>query len=260
MNQSKPEAAGMKLSGKVALVTGGSSGIGLATASIMSAQGALVVIVGRDANKLNDALSVLGSDISPRALGVVADLSKIEDIERVMEEVAKHHGRIDVLMVNAGTSECPPIRETDEAAFDAIVGLNFKGAFFTVVRAIPLLSNNASVILTGSASAEIGRLGDPLYAATKAAVRSLARTFANDEALTAKKIRFNVLSPGPVKTPLTKAAYEQAEVDAYVSAAVPLKRWADPMEIAKAALFLASDDSSYMTGSVLAVDGGLAQV
>lgn len=256
MNQRNSEATEMKLSGKVALVTGGSSGIGLAAASLMAAHGACVVIVGRDRERLDAALAEIGC----HSTGVVADVSKIADIERVIEVVAKRHGRIDVLLANAGTSHCPPLRETDEAAFDAIVNLNFKGAFFTVVRALPLLSTAASVILTGSAAAEMGRLGDPLYAATKAAVRSLVRTLANDEDLTANQIRFNVLSPGPVKTPLTKLAYERVEVDAYVRAAVPLKRWADPMEIAKAVLFLASSDSSYMTGSVLAVDGGLAQV
>lgn len=256
MNRSDREKAGMKLFGKVVLVTGGSSGIGLAAARLMCAHGASVVVVGRDRDKLDDALTSIGS----LATGIVADVSKIEDIERVMEEVAKRHARIDILLANAGTSHCPPMRETDEAAFDAIVDLNFKGTFFTVVRALPLLSDGASVILTGSAAADMGRLGDPLYAATKAAVRSLARTLANDEDLAARQIRFNVLSPGPVKTPLTAAAYEQADVDAYVCAAVPLKRWADPIEIAKAALFLASADSSYMTGSVMAVDGGLAQV
>jgi len=152
------------------------------------------------------------------------------------------------------------LREVDESAFDTMIGLNFKGAFFTVQRALPLLAAEASVILTGSAAADLGRWGDPLYAASKAAVRSLARTFANDEAMALRQVRFNVLSPGAVKTPLTQLAYEQPDVDAYVCAAVPLKRWGAAEEIARAALFLACSDSSYMTGSVLAIDGGMAQV
>ncbi|WP_397452356.1 SDR family NAD(P)-dependent oxidoreductase [Pseudomonas sp. NA-150] len=246
----------LKLSGKVALITGGSSGIGLATAHLMHAQGASVVIVGRDATKLDEALLTIG----PRASGVVADVSSVADIDRVMAAVSERHGHIDVLFANAGTSHNPPLREVDEAAFDSMIGLNFKGVFFTVARALPLLANGASVILTGSAAADMGRWGDPLYAATKAAVRSLARTFANDEELTLRRVRFNVLSPGAIKTPLTQGAYEQPDVDAYVCAAVPMKRWGNAEEIASAALFLACADSSYMTGSILAIDGGMAQV
>lgn len=191
---------------------------------------------------------------------MAADISKLEDIDRVMSVVAARYGRIDVLLVNAGTSHSPPLREVDESAFDTLIGLNFKGAFFTVQRALPLLAAEASVILTGSAAADLGRWGDPLYAASKAAVRSLARTFANDEVMALQHVRFNVLSPGAVKTPLTQLAYEQPDVDAYVCAAVPLKRWGAAEEIARAALFLACSDSSYMTGSVLAIDGGMAQV
>lgn len=246
----------LKLSGKVVLVTGGSSGIGLATAQLMHAQGASVVIVGRNADKINEALISIG----PRASGVVADVSNLAGIDRVITAVSERHGHIDVLFANAGASHSPPLREVDEAAFDALIGLNFKGVFFTITRALPLLAQGASVILTGSAAADMGRWGDPLYAASKAAVRSLARTFANDEELTLRGVRFNVLSPGAVKTPLTQVAYEQPEVDAYVCAAVPMKRWGEAAEIARAALFLACLDSSYMTGSVLVVDGGMAQV
>ncbi|WP_158939040.1 SDR family NAD(P)-dependent oxidoreductase [Burkholderia sp. S171] len=245
-----------KLLGKVALVTGGSSGIGLASAQLMQAHGASVVIVGRDPRKLDEAAKAIGE----RTFGIVADVSNVSDIDHVMSTVRARHGRIDVLFANAGMSHSPTLRLVDEAAFDAMVGLNFKGVFFTCVRSLPLLSNDASIILTGSAAADMGRLGDPVYAATKAAVRSLARTLANDSELTGKRIRVNVLSPGAVKTPLTKMAYELPEVDAYVRKAIPLERWGEPEEIAKAALFLACGDSSYMTGSVLAVDGGMAQV
>ncbi len=244
------------LADKIALITGGSSGIGLAVAELMHAQGATVVIVGRERRKLDDAIARIG----PRACAISADVAVVSDIERVMDTVARRHGRIDVLFANAGTSHCPPLRETDEHAFDTLMDLNLKGVFFTCVRAIPLLSENASVILTGSAAADMGRLGDPLYAASKAAVRSLARGFASDPGLIAKKVRVNVLSPGAVKTSLTQAAYEQPEVDAYVRAAIPMQRWGDPAEIARAVMFLASNDSSYMTGSELAVDGGMGQV
>jgi NAD(P)-dependent dehydrogenase (short-subunit alcohol dehydrogenase family) len=246
----------LKLSGKVALITGGSSGIGLASAQLMHEHGAQVVIVGRDAKKLSEAVKLIGLQAS----AVAADISKLEDIDRVMSVVSARYGRIDVLLVNAGTSHSPPLREVDESVFDTMIDLNFKGAFFTVQRALPLLAAEASVILTGSAAADLGRWGDPLYAASKAAVRSLARTFANDEAMALRQVRFNVLSPGAVKTPLTQLAYEQPDVDAYVCAAVPLKRWGAAEEIARAALFLACSDSSYMTGSVLAIDGGMAQV
>lgn len=246
----------LKLSGKVALITGGSSGIGLASAQLMHEHGAQVVIVGRDAKKLSEAVKLIGLQAS----AVAADISKLEDIDRVMSVVSARYGRIDVLLVNAGTSHSPPLREVDESAFDTMIDLNFKGAFFTVQRALPLLAAEASVILTGSSAADLGRWGDPLYAASKAAVRSLARTFANDEAMALRQVRFNVLSPGAVKTPLTQLAYEQPDVDAYVCAAVPLKRWGAAEEIARAALFLACSDSSYMTGSVLAIDGGMAQV
>lgn len=246
----------LKLKDKVVVVTGGSSGIGLASAQLMHAHGASVVIVGRDQRKLDEAVDTMGE----RVFGIIADVSSVSEIDRVMETVEARHGRIDVLFANAGTSHSPPLNRVDEAAFDAMIGLNFKGIFFTCVRALPLLSRGASIVLTGSAAADMGRLGDPLYAATKAAVRSLARTLANDSELIDKQIRINVLGPGAVKTPLTKMAYELPEVDAYVRQHIPLQRWGEPAEIARAALFLACDDSSYMTGSVLAVDGGMAQV
>ncbi|MEW6346220.1 MAG: SDR family oxidoreductase [Paraburkholderia sp.] len=245
-----------KLQGKVAVITGGSSGIGYATARLLHQHGASVAIVGRDANKLDAAALSIG----PRAFGIQADVADIADIERVMQVVGERHGRIDILFANAGTSHCPPWEKTDSASFDAIIGLNFKGVFFTCARAVPLLADDASIVLTGSAAADMGRLGDPLYAATKAAVRSLARTLANDPTLLSKRVRINVLSPGATKTPLTQAAYEIPEVDSYVRDTIPLGRWATPDELARAALFLASSDSSYMTGSVLAVDGGMAQI
>lgn len=246
----------LKLLDKTVLVTGGSSGIGLASAQLMHAHGASVVIVGRDQRKLDEAVATMGT----KAYGIVADISNVSEIERVMTTISADHGRVDVLLANAGKSHSPSLNQVDEAAFDTMIGLNFKGVFFTCVRALPLLSNGASIILTGSAAADMGRLGDPLYAATKAAVRSLARTLANDDELKERRIRINVLAPGAVKTPLTRMAYESPGVDAYVREHIPMQRWGEASEIAKASLFLACDDSSYMAGSVLAVDGGMAQV
>ena len=246
----------LKLGNKVALITGGSSGIGLASAQLMHEHGASIVIVGRNQQKLDAAVSVIGE----RAVGVVADVSRVAEIDRIVATVKASHGRIDILLANAGMSHSPPLNEVDEAAFDTMIGINLKGVFFTCARGLPLLSTDASIIVTGSAAASMGRLGDPLYAATKAAVRSLARTLANLDEVKSKGIRVNILAPGADKTPLTKSAYELPEVDADVRDAIPLQRWGEPSEIARGALFLACNDSSYVTGSVLAVDGGMAQI
>lgn len=245
-----------RFEGKIALITGGSSGIGLATAQVLHRGGARVVIAGRDPLRLAAAAHAIG----PATRTLTADMAMPDDIERVFEQIADGYGHLDILMANAGTSHTPALDAVDEAAFDAMCDVNFKGVFFTLVHALPVLADAASVILTGSAAADMGRLADPLYAATKAAVRSLARTFAAHDSFVSRAIRINVLSPGPVRTPLTEEAWRDPAVDDYVRSMVPLGRWADPDEIALAAAFLASPDSSYMTGSVLAVDGGLAQV
>lgn len=245
-----------RFEGKVALITGGSSGIGLSTASLLHREGARVIVTGRDSARLDLAKRTIGAGTTT----IVADMARVGDVKRLFDDVVEGFGQLDILMANAGTSHTPPLDDVDEAAFDDMCDLNFKGVFFTLVHAIPVLAPGASVIITGSAAADMGRLADPLYAATKAAVRSLARTFSAHDAFVARGIRINVLSPGPVRTPLTEEAWSDPAVDDYVRSAVPLGRWAEPEEVARAAAFLASSDASYMTGSVLAVDGGLAQV
>ena len=241
---------------KVAVITGGASGIGFAAARLLRAEGARAVIVDRDGEGLEHAVGELGDG----AIALKADIGSPDEIDEVMAQVGKSCGRIDVLFANAGISHCPPIAQTDGAFFDQIMGINVKGIFFSFVRALPLFSQGASAIFTGSAGAEKGGLGDTLYSASKAAVRSLARSFAADETVKAKGIRVNVVSPGPIRTPMTQPAWSAKEVNTYIESIVPLKRWGHPEEVARAVLFLASDEASYMTGSVMSVDGGLAQV
>jgi NAD(P)-dependent dehydrogenase (short-subunit alcohol dehydrogenase family) len=241
---------------KAVLITGGNSGIGLASARLFKAKGASLILVGQNPTTLEAARVELGGD----TLTISADVSKPADLTRVMSETQARFGKIDVLFVNAGTSHCPPIEETDEAAFDHIIGINLKGAFFTFTKALPLLSVGASVIFTSSAAHDMGRLGDPLYSATKAAVRSLVRTLAVSDQALKKKLRINAVTPGCIKTPLTEAATSSAEVTAYLESVIPMKRWGEAEEVARTVLFLASSDSSYMTGAEIAVDGGLAQV
>lgn len=250
--------SGMKLKEKLALITGGSSGIGLATARLFLSEGASVAIVGRNQAALEKARKDLGHGV----LSFQADVSKPEDIKRVMAQLAEKWGRLNLLFANAGISECPPLQETSEAFFDELMGINVKGVFFTFKEALPLFSEAASAIFTSSVAHSKGRPGDPLYSASKAAVRSLARTLAADEQVLAKKIRVNVVSPGAILTPLTRQETPEmkAAVDEYIESSVPMKRWGSPQEVAKAVLFLASEDSSYLTGGEIAVDGGLGQI
>lgn len=195
-------------------------------------------------------------------IAIQADVAKLNDIDNAIDVIKTKFGRIDILFANAGISDCPQITETDEAFFDKIIGINFKGVFFMFVKALPLLCNNASVIFTSSAAHDMGRPGDPLYSATKAAVRSMARTFAAEDEVIEKKVRINVVSPGTIQTPLTAQDSEEMThaINEYIETNVPMKRWEQPEEVAKAVLFLASSDSSYMTGAEIAVDGGLAQI
>lgn len=246
----------MESTGKCAVVTGGSSGIGLAAARLFVEDGMRVAIVGREQARLDAACCALGANV----LAVRADVGRPDELAAAMARIAAQFGGIDILFANAGVSEVPPFVQTTEEAFDAFIGINVKGVFFTIVHALPWLRDGASVVLTGSVAARKGRPGDPLYAASKGAVRSLGRTLAMSEDFLARGIRVNVVTPGATRTPLTAAATEDLDVHDYVAAMVPMRRWGEAGEIAQAVRFLASEASSYITGEEITVDGGLAHV
>jgi NAD(P)-dependent dehydrogenase (short-subunit alcohol dehydrogenase family) len=247
-----------KLNGKVAVVTGGNSGIGLATAIRFAAEGAQVVIVGRRQSELDKALELIGPD----AIAIQADIAKLDDLDRVFTEVKAAKGRVDILFANAGLGDFQPIGSITEESFDRTFGINVKGTLFTVQKALPLMQAGGSVILTGSTTGTMGTAAFSVYSATKAALRNFARSWALD--LKGTGIRVNVLSPGPISTPgldsaLSGTGQKEAIIDD-MTAQVPLGRIGQPEEVAAAALFLASDESSFMTGSEMFVDGGFAQV
>jgi NAD(P)-dependent dehydrogenase (short-subunit alcohol dehydrogenase family) len=247
-----------KLSNKVAVVTGGNSGIGLATAKRFAAEGAKVIITGRRKEAVAEAVA----DIGEAASGIVADAAKLPDTDRMMEQIRQEHGRIDVLFLNAGVAPFAPIVETDEASFDQIFDINVKGLFFTLQKALPLLNPGASVILNASVVSKLGFPNASAYAASKAAVRSLGQTAAAEFA--PHGIRVNLLSPGPIETPIYgKMGLPQETVDGMgkkFAESIPLGRFGTPDEMANVALFLASDESSFITGADIQADGGLTQV
>lgn len=249
---------GNKLAGKVAIITGGNSGIGLATAKLFQAEGAAVVITGRRPDAVATAVREIGGSSS----GIVSDTGNLDDIQALYQKVKEQHGKIDVLFLNAGIATFRPFSEVDEAGFDSMVKVNFKGPFFNVQAALPLLSEGSSVIFTTSVADQKGFATTSVYSATKAALRSLARTLSAE--LLEHRIRFNAIAPGPIDTPIfdklgvpTEAI---PEVKEGFASQVPMKRMGSPEDIAKVALFLASDDSSFIMGIDLAVDGGLAQL
>jgi NAD(P)-dependent dehydrogenase (short-subunit alcohol dehydrogenase family) len=250
----------MRLRDKVAVITGGNSGIGLATAHEFKANGANVVIFGRDPQTLARAVASLGSDV----LSVQGDVRKLGDLESLFEQAARRFGKIDVLVANAGIAKFAPVDSMPEELFDELSGILFKGVFFTVQKALPSLCDGASVILVGSADADKqGRMGTSIYTAAKAAVRSLARSLSVE--LLSRRIRVNVLSPGMTETPIITRegglpGVSPEEIAAIITKSIPLRRRATPEEMAKAMLFLASDDSSYCLGSELLVDGGFTQL
>ncbi len=247
-----------KLTGKVALITGGNSGMGLASARLLAAEGAKVIITGRRQNDLDAAVKSIG----PAALGVQGDVSKMADLDRLVATIKEKYGHLDIIFANAGHGQLKPLGLVTEEEFDAQFAINVKGVFFTVQKALPLLRDGSSIILNSSIAAYKGMEAFSVYSATKAAVRSLARTWTSD--LKARKIRVNSLSPGPIDTPiLDKAGLTEEQANAWKESlknSVPLGRIGSSEEIAKTVLFLASDDSSFITGIDLTVDGGLAQV
>ena len=248
-----------KLADKIAVITGGSTGIGLATAKRFAAEGARVFVTGRRQAELDQAVAEIGG----MATGILADSSDMADLNRLFAQVKADAGRIDVLFANAGGGSHLPLGAITEAQYDDTFGRNVKGVVFTVQKALPLLVDGASVILTGSTASVVGMPAFSVYGASKAAVRSFARHWTLD--LKARHIRVNVLSPGPTATPglVGLAGDDQAAQQgllAKLAEVVPLGRVADPDEIAGAALFLASQDSSFVTGIELFADGGSAQV
>ncbi|MFL6285778.1 MAG: SDR family oxidoreductase [Pyrinomonadaceae bacterium] len=243
-----------KLEGKVAVVTGGNSGIGLATAKEFRREGARVVITGRDARTLKEAAKEIGGEV----LALRSDSSSLKETDELFAAVKERFGRVDVLFVNAGVGKFAPLEETDEELFDQIMDINFKGAYFTIKKALPLLNDGASVILNTSVVAHIGLPNSSVYSASKAALLSLVRTLSAD--LIGRGIRVNAVSPGPIATPIFgKMGLPPEAIDETtkgLSEQVPLKRMGRPEEIAKAVLFLASSDSSFLVGTEIVADGG----
>lgn len=247
-----------KLTGKVAVVTGGNSGIGLAAAKLLAEEGADVVITGRRRAELEAAAAEIGG----KAVAAPGDVASLDDLDRLYGVVKDRFGRIDVLFANAGVSEPSPLASTTEAQFDRQFNINVKGLFFSVQKALPLLADGGSIILNSSVSNTVGMPGFSVYSATKAAVRSFARTWTAE--LKDRQIRVNVVSPGPVETPIFDkmglSPQQMREFGDNITELVPLGRFGRPEEIARAVLFLASADSSYIAGVDLYVDGGMVAV
>ena len=246
------------LANKVALVTGGGSGIGLATAEKFATEGAQTIITGRHVDSLDAAVAKIGDN----AVGIQGDVSKLDDLNRLFQKVKREHGRIDVVFANAGIAQVSPFEHVEESFYDRHFDINAKGLFFTVQKAIPLTKEGASIILCGSVLGQKGMANLSVYNATKAAVRSFARTWA--EELRERDVRVNVVSPGPIETPmfnkLGMTPEQVQQMGQELLPQIPLGRLGQAEEIANTALFLASDASSFVNGAELAVDGGMAQI
>jgi NAD(P)-dependent dehydrogenase (short-subunit alcohol dehydrogenase family) len=240
-----------KLQGKVAVITGGTTGIGFATAKLFVNEGAYVFITGRRQKELDEAVQAIGDNVT----GIQGDVAKLADLDRLYEAL-KSKGRIDVVFANAGVAEFAPLGKITEEHFDRLFNINVKGTLFTVQKALPLVNDGGSIIINGSVASLKGTPAFGVYGATKAALRSFARTWSWD--LKDRHIRSNVISPGPTDTPAIDG--QPAEAIARIVSTIPMGRMGEPDEIAKAALFLASDDSSFVTGIELFVDGGRGQV
>jgi NAD(P)-dependent dehydrogenase (short-subunit alcohol dehydrogenase family) len=244
----------MTLEGKIALVTGATSGIGFATAQRLAREGAFVVATGRSAEGLDAARAMLGLG----GTAIACDIADPADIARLMETIRDRHGRLNIAVINAGVSNAPDIGDLTPDAYARLMDVNCRGATFTFVHALPLLANPASVVFVGSVAGRKGQPGDPLYAGSKGFVRAFARSAGSDPDLLARGIRVNVVSPGPIETPLTREATGNDNARAFVEGLIPMRRWGRADEIAEAVLFLASDASSFTTGADITVDGGMA--
>ncbi|MGK0212159.1 MAG: NAD(P)-dependent dehydrogenase (short-subunit alcohol dehydrogenase family) [Polaribacter sp.] len=242
-----------ELKGKVAVVTGGNSGIGYASAKELKANGATVIITGRSEEKVKTASVELG------VKGIVADVESILAIENLVAQVKKDFGKVDILFVNAGIFQAAPIGQISEEMFDHQMGINFKGAFFTTEKFLPILNDGASIINLSSINAYTGMPNTAVYAASKAALNSFTRTAATE--LAPRKIRVNAINPGPVSTPIYgKTGMAEEQINGFAEALqnrIPLKRFGQPEDIAKLVSFLASDDASFITGSEYNIDGGI---
>lgn len=246
-----------KLAGKVALVTGGSTGIGLATAQEFAAQGATVFVTGRRQAELDAAVALIGD----KAVGIQGDVANLAELDTVFSVIAAKAGRLDILFANAGVANLAPLGEITEAQFDHIFDINVKGLLFTVQKALALLNDGGSIILNASTVSIKGTGNLSVYSASKAAVRNFARSWLLD--LKPRNIRVNAVSPGPIATPGADALVPADQLEgmhAHLASLVPMGRLGEPSEVAKAVAFLASDDSSFINGVELFVDGGAAQI
>lgn len=247
-----------RLAGKVAVVTGGNSGIGLATAKLYASEGARVAISGRDQKTLDEAVKAIGGDV----IAIRSDVAKPGDIDKLYKAVTDKWGKIDILFANAGIGKFAPVAEVTESLFDEIFNINVRGLFFTVQKALPHLKDGGSIVLNASVVDDAGLPGSSVYSASKAAVRSFARTLTAE--LADRAIRVNVVSPGPIPTNIfgRNGQTQQAidETISWIVSQVPMKRVGKPEEVANAVLFLSSPESSYVTGVDLKVDGGMGQV
>ncbi len=248
-----------RLEGKVAVVTGGNSGIGLATARRLQEEGARVAIAGRNKKTLDEAVKTIGNGV----VAVQADVSVAKDLDRLYATVSQKLGKIDILFANAGIYKFAPLAATSEDLYDELFDINTRGVYFTIQKAVPLLNDGASIIVNTSVAGEIGLPNGTVYAATKSALRSFTRSIAAE--LVDRGIRVNAVSPGPIETPagFARAGLSQEAIDEMVKNIVnqvPMKRIGKPEEIAGAVAFLASQDASFMTGAEITVDGGLAQI
>jgi len=241
-----------RLEGKVAVITGGTEGIGLATAKLFVKEGAYVFITGRRQKELDDAVKAIGTNVS----GIQGDVAQLADLDRLYETIAKAKGQIDIVFANAGVGEFVPFGGVTEQHLDKLFNVNVRGTLFTVQKALPLLKDDGSIIRNGSVASVKGSAAFGVYAASKAAIRSFVRTWTTD--LKDRGIRSNVVRPGPIDTPL--ASRQPPDVIARIVSTIPMGRMGKTEEVAKVALFLASDDSSFVTGIELFVDGGRAQV